>query len=272
MARYSSAFAVYEAATDTTKAYTSTDEPIQIMSCTKSFASLAIGLLCDAGKLKLSDRLAKWIPNIQSDRITVEHVLTHRSGLNAKWNSGREHDSARDVYAYVLGLKMTSAPGEKILYNNNAVELLGLLVKIITGENLRDFLYSRLFKPLGIKKPVWYGDRAGNSYASWGLCLDYRDMLKVGKMLLSNGSGLISSKYIRKMASKSLLVWKHPLGYYFEGYMGNLLLIIPLRGRVIVRLVKTPSKYDNDIQVRQLAKVLKQPLFSLDKQIPSIMF
>lgn len=257
---HSSAFIVYDDDTGVTKGRIKVETPIQIMSCTKSFVSLAIGLLYDMGKLRLSDRVSKWVPNIQDHSITVIHILTHRSGISAEWNSGASHDSAKNVYDYVLGLRMTSRSGEKFIYNNNAVELLGLIVKTISGKNLRDFLYTNLFKPLGIRKPDWYGDASGNSYASWGLCLEGRDMLKVGKMLLDGGDGLISTKYIRKMVTTPLLVWKHPLGYYFEGYMGNLMLIMPRYNRIIIRLVKTPSKYDNNIQSKQLTRVLKRPL------------
>lgn len=260
MAKYSSAFAIYDGNTSQIQGNIKVDTPIQIMSCTKSFASLAIGMLYDMGALRLSDKISKWIPNIQDSRITILHILTHKSGISAEWNSGKEHGSATDVYDYVLGLNMTHVPGEKFRYNNNAVELLGLLVRILTGKNLRDFLYERLFKPLKISKPTWYGDRSGNSYASWGLCLDYISMIKIGRLLLDRGGAIISSRYVHKMESLSLLTWKHPLGYYFEGYMGNLLLILPKHHRVIVRLVQTPSKYNNNTQYTQLKKILRRPL------------
>lgn len=260
MSSYSSAFAIYDGTTSQIQSNIKIATPIQIMSCTKSFASLAIGILYDMGAVRLSDRLSKWIPNIQDSRITIKHVLTHTSGISAEWNSGRKHDSAPNVYDYILDLKMTHIPGTKFIYNNNAVELVGLLVSVLIGTNLRDFLYKHLFKPLGIRKPNWYGDKSGNSYVAWGLCLNYVDMIKVGRLLLDEGRNIISAKYVHKMESLSLLVWKHPLGYYFEGYMGNLLLIIPKHRRIIVRLVKTPSRYSNDIQYAQLKKILRQPL------------
>jgi CubicO group peptidase (beta-lactamase class C family) len=63
------------------------DTQFRIASATKPFTALLIYQLADAGKLSLSDTLSDWLPEYPAERgarITVSHLLTHRSGVTGE--------------------------------------------------------------------------------------------------------------------------------------------------------------------------------------------
>lgn len=63
------------------------DTQFRIASATKPFTTLLIYQLADAGKLSLSDTLSDWLPEYPAERgakITVSHLLTHRSGVTGE--------------------------------------------------------------------------------------------------------------------------------------------------------------------------------------------
>ena len=52
------------------------------------------------------------------------------------------------------------APGERWAYNNSGYFLLGEIIEKVSGMTYWDFLEPRIFKPLGMKRTRWGGDRA----------------------------------------------------------------------------------------------------------------
>jgi CubicO group peptidase (beta-lactamase class C family) len=55
----------------------------RIGSITKTFTAALVFQFVEEGKLKLSDTLDKFFPQIpNAGKITIEHILTHRSGIH----------------------------------------------------------------------------------------------------------------------------------------------------------------------------------------------
>ncbi|GAA3068859.1 hypothetical protein GCM10020254_10770 [Streptomyces goshikiensis] len=64
----------------------------RIGSVTKTFSAVVLLQLVDEGKLKLDDPANTYLPGLlPDDRITVRHLLTHRSGLADYTNAMFEH-------------------------------------------------------------------------------------------------------------------------------------------------------------------------------------
>jgi CubicO group peptidase (beta-lactamase class C family) len=54
----------------------------QLGSITKQFTAIAILILEEQGKLKVTDPVSKYVPDYPSgDKITIHHLLTHTSGI-----------------------------------------------------------------------------------------------------------------------------------------------------------------------------------------------
>jgi CubicO group peptidase (beta-lactamase class C family) len=89
-------------------------------------------------------------------KITIKHLIYHTSGIRDQWqliaNAGWQLD---DVITTEHVIKLISkqkalnfSPGEESMYCNTGYTLMGEIVKKITGQTLRKFCDSAIFKPL----------------------------------------------------------------------------------------------------------------------------
>jgi CubicO group peptidase (beta-lactamase class C family) len=132
--------------------------PLELMSVTKGFVGLAIGFLVEEGKIASLDLpLSTWLPEWRDEkkeprkaRVTLRHVLTHTSGLAHKPAAG-ELNKQRDRVAYVRDLPIETEPGEVFSYNNEAIQLLSVVVASAAGEPVDTYLKRKLFEPLGTR-------------------------------------------------------------------------------------------------------------------------
>ena len=128
----------------------------EIGSVSKQFATAAILLLAEDGKLSVDDRLTKFFTNSPAawTNLTVRHLLTHTSGLkNYDGLDGfemRQHLTQAQFIARLAAQPVNFAPGEKWAYCNSGFNLLGYIVENVSGKNYWDFLQQRIFTPLAM--------------------------------------------------------------------------------------------------------------------------
>lgn len=127
-------------------------------SISKQFTGYAMVLLAKQGKLKLDDDVRKyltWFPDMKK-KITIRHLLNHTSGIRDQWQllaiSGTRLD---DVITQEHIVKILSKqkelnfnPGDRYMYSNSGFTMLAEIVKAVTGQTLREFCDSAIFKPL----------------------------------------------------------------------------------------------------------------------------
>ncbi|MGW4437674.1 serine hydrolase domain-containing protein [Streptomyces sp. NPDC004596] len=136
----------------------------RIGSVTKSFSAVVLLQLADEHKLDLDAPVNRYLPKLlPDDRITVRHVLSHRSGLYDYSNdmfagsvSGFEAVrnkvfGYRDLIALSLDKPRTNAPGAAYSYSNTNYVVAGLLIEKLTGKPVRDAYEKRLITPLGLR-------------------------------------------------------------------------------------------------------------------------
>jgi D-alanyl-D-alanine carboxypeptidase len=130
----------------------------RIGSITKMFTAVMIVELVEEGKLKLTDTLDKFFPQIpNSQKITIAHILAHRSGIP---NVRRDRESQRSVSTIpitkdeMLGLIVKGAPDfepdTKHLYSNSGYFLLGLILEKLTGKPYGEILEERITSKIGL--------------------------------------------------------------------------------------------------------------------------
>lgn len=129
-----------------------------IASIGKQFTAIAILQLMEQGKLSLQDEITRFIPDYptQGNKITIEHLLTHTSGIHnyaglkdpEKKLSGDV--SLSQVIDFFKNLPMRFAPGTKWEYSNSGYLLLGYIIEIVTGKSYPRYLEENIFKPLGM--------------------------------------------------------------------------------------------------------------------------
>ena len=140
-----------------------------VASVSKQFTAAAIMLLARDGKLSVDDDIRKYLPEIPDygTPITIRHLLTHTSGLRDQWSliylaRGRfEEDriTEADVMDIVPRQKaLNFTPGAEYLYSNTGFTLLGVIVKRVSGQSLKDFAAARIFTPLGMTHTHFHDD------------------------------------------------------------------------------------------------------------------
>jgi CubicO group peptidase (beta-lactamase class C family) len=143
------------------------DMVFRLGSITKQFTATAVMMLVEEGKLALDDPIEKHLAGYptQGHRITIEHLLTHTSGIQSYtdmpgWMTSKVL-SDLTVSDLVDGFKkepMQFAPGEKYRYNNSAYVLLGAIIEKASGKTYESFLRERIFAPLGMKSSGYGSD------------------------------------------------------------------------------------------------------------------
>src|SRR5262245_36905600 len=123
------------------------DMIFRIGSVTKQFTAVAILMLAEQGKLSLNDEITKFLPEYptQGHKITVEHLLTHTSGIKSytglpEWRPlWRKDVTMRELIDLFKDKPMEFAPGERWNYNNSAYVLLGAIIEKVSGQSYADF-------------------------------------------------------------------------------------------------------------------------------------
>ena len=187
------------------------NEKIQLMSCTKSIVSLAIGKLIDNSKIKSLDQpVYEFYPEWKQGkkaRVTIKHLLNHTSGMQNVANAGIEVESSNDIVKLALAAELSDEPGTRFHYNNKAVNLLAGIVERASGKRLDVFFRDEFFKPMQIEDFGWTRDAAGNPYAHFGLQLSAIDFAKFGELVLNrgkfNGAQIVSEKWVDAMLAQS---------------------------------------------------------------------
>jgi len=130
------------------------DTVFDLASLTKPIATAtSVMLLVEAGKLRVTDRVASHIPEFAQngkEAITLEQLLTHQSGLIADNALADYADGSERAIERVLALRPLNEPGTKFTYSDVNFIVLGELVRGLCGESLKDFTQARIFQPLGM--------------------------------------------------------------------------------------------------------------------------
>ena len=137
-----------------------------LYSVTKSFTSVAVGMLVNEGRLSLADRWISYFPEYEGEvaderfrNVTVRNLLTMTMGQE----SDLSYIGAGDDWAHeVLHREFDWKPGEVFHYDSLCSHLLSMLVQRISGTKESDYLAERLFTPLGIRSWWWEEDQAGS--------------------------------------------------------------------------------------------------------------
>ena len=127
-----------------------------LASISKQFTAAAIMLCREVDLLSLDDSLAKYLPEVPYEGISLHQMLTHTSGLPEQnelmykyWDSDKPVTN-RDVLEYLIKYKPPLAfkPGESFKYSNTNYSLLALVVEKVTGKRFQQFVTQSLFAPL----------------------------------------------------------------------------------------------------------------------------
>lgn len=170
------------------------NKPHVLNSVSKTFTSTAIGFAVDENRLKVTDKVISFFPDKLPSiippylqELEVRHLLTMSVGHDVDptgiTRKGEEIDWVEAFLAYPIEHK----PGTIYVYNSLATYMLSAIVQKVTGEKMIDYLYPRLFRPLGIVGATWQESPQGINTGGWGLYVKSEDMAKLGQFYLQKG-------------------------------------------------------------------------------------
>jgi len=130
------------------------DTVFDLASLTKSIATAtSIMLLVEQGQLSVSDPVAKHLPAFGAkgkDKITVEQLLLHTSGLIADNALADYKGGKKKAIERICDLELQNEPGTRFTYSDVNYIVLGELVERIADKPLDAFAQKHIFKPLGM--------------------------------------------------------------------------------------------------------------------------
>lgn len=231
-----------------------TDDKQQLFSMSKSFTSVAFGMLYDDGLIKPDDTLLSVFPEYEK-YITDERVKSVTFRYLLSMTGGHDHCLMNEMYQtdgairYFFAAPLVNDPGTTFMYSTAGTFMVAAAVERITGRSLVDFLDDRLFRPLGIEKPEWE-TLEGICRGGVGLFLPSTAVRKFASMLFNRGEycgkRIVSAEYIDMASSKQtsndgngtpdwcagygFQMWRNARdGFRCDGAYGQLCAILPNR-------------------------------------------
>jgi CubicO group peptidase (beta-lactamase class C family) len=127
-----------------------------VRSMTKPLIGAATWMLVEDGRLKLGDRVAKYLPAFEGEGlrdVTIEQLLRHESGLPMSLifaEDPRKLAGVRAVAERASGRALDFAPGTAFQYSDQGTDTLTAVIEVVTGAPAEDFVRVCLLEPLGM--------------------------------------------------------------------------------------------------------------------------
>ena len=138
-----------------------------IGSVSKQFTATAVLLLAERGKLSLSDKVSRWLPDLtRAGDVTIGELLSMTSGYQDYWPQDyvmppmlKPTTAAQIVDAWARK-PLDFEPGTKWQYSNTNYVIAGMIVEKVAGMPLVTFLRREIFAPLHLESVMITDDAA----------------------------------------------------------------------------------------------------------------
>ena len=178
-------------------------------SMTRSVVSLLVGIAMERGLIKDLDVPAFfYLPGnadlrmLDKDPITLRHLLTMSAGLGSD-----------------------RTPGVTFRYSDIETDLVGAILKKVTGKTVDVLAREDIFAPLGIEDVEWLKSPfSGVAMSSEGLNLRPRDWAKIGQLVLNRGvwegKQIVPASWVDQSTSEQIKT-EGPLSYGYQWWLGR---------------------------------------------------
>lgn len=219
-------------------------------SVAKVFTVTAIGMLYDKGLISLDERVVDIFPEYVNEKtdprfekMTIDHLLRHACGFKGGMLDidcyGIHENFGPDFLKYIFETPLCYEPGKGCSYSDAAFYMLSRVFSAKCGEKMDDYLWDKLFWPLGFQEASW--SRCPHHYpmGATGLYIRSRDMAKLGVVYMQKGlyrgKRIISEEWVDIVFSNSYELHPEYDGRIFNkgGMFGQQLVLIPSKNRVV---------------------------------------
>lgn len=144
-------------------------EVLPLASVSKQFVAAAIMRLVDEGRLRVDDKIRMFLPEFDAryEAITVEHLLTHTSGLpdyDTQLTDLFSPLSEAQMVALIQARPLEFAVGSQWAYTNSGFYLLAMIVQRLTGQRYDHYMDETFFAPYGMSETAECGSATPSGY------------------------------------------------------------------------------------------------------------
>jgi len=158
----------YGFSNETTKDRLNQKSIFELASCSKQFTAMGIVILKENGRLKLDDKISKYIPELSDySEISIKHLLYHTGGLpdymvmmDTLWDKTKiaTNKDVIDLFSKHQP-KILFEPNSNHDYSNTGYVILATIIERLSGLTYAAFLKEHIFKPLKMKNSFVYNRR-----------------------------------------------------------------------------------------------------------------
>ena len=254
------------------------DTQLPSYSVAKTMTSLMIGQLISQGKIKESDTFIKYFPEYRTgttfDDVTIKSLLDMQAGVGvvdnypsgpSGWGVGiAQMYATTDMNWFIKhNRKMAFEPGSKSEYMSVDTQLLGMIIRNVTGSSVSNYFRKNIWQPLGAKYPAtWNVDHIGGIEKTF-CCFNAtaRDYARVGLAIINGGyagsNKIISTEWLKRLQTPvttldrgwgyGAQIWHPAPGIASAmGLHGQWIWTDPSTRTVIVKLSDNPTGKDED--------------------------
>lgn len=136
------------------------ESKFELASVSKPITAVGVLQLVQQGKLRLDQTVNDFYPEFPYPGITIQHLLTHRSGLpnyvyfaETVWPDRKKGMSNQDAMALLIEHKPNryGTPGGRFHYNNSNYMVLASVIEKVTGQDFAVYMKENVFNPAGMK-------------------------------------------------------------------------------------------------------------------------
>jgi len=131
-------------------------EPVRLYwaSVGKALTAVVIIQLVEEGKLKLTDPVSRWVPELPNGAFTsVDHLLLHTAGLfsaneDVEFRKSPRYITPREAIGISISHGAMFCPGENWRYSNTGYTILGQIIEAVEGQPYHEVVNRRISKRL----------------------------------------------------------------------------------------------------------------------------
>lgn len=143
------------------------DTPVRIASTTKTFTGTTIMRFVEQGKLELNVPVRRYSPDFRvadeeaSARVTLRQCLNHSAGWvgDDEQDFGRGDDALAQYISSMRELPQQTPPGTRFAYNNTALDVVGRVIEVVTGQSYEEAPRALMLDPLGLSRTRFFTDQ-----------------------------------------------------------------------------------------------------------------
>ncbi len=206
-------------------------------SVAKSFTSTLVGAALRDGFIKsMDDKVSDYIPDMKGsayDDVSVRQLLTMTSGVRwnetysdphsdvAQFNNHKPEEGVDALVSYMRRLPREAPAGTRWHYSTGETNLVGILLNQATKKPLADYLYEKVWNPVGMEQQAtWLLSKTGKEISGCCIQAATRDFARFGQFILDgavvNGQSIVPDGWLTDATSRQTPIGQPGRGYGYQ--------------------------------------------------------